>query len=99
MIESSSQIDEACECRTKNHASISHRHSTCGPNHTFLVQDESLVNAAFYTLLTLIGLAVIGVDTSALLIAFGTSLVGIGFIIGPASSRYFEVSTHLVVRA
>lgn len=54
---------------------------------------ESLFNAGFYTVLAFIVLPIVGVDPMALILAMSGLIVGFAFMIGPASSQYFQVSS------
>jgi hypothetical protein len=53
--------------------------------------DEQLINGFFYVVLFFISLGVLGVDTSSLIVALSGLIVAFAFMIGPASSKYFEV--------
>jgi hypothetical protein len=56
-----------------------------------MLSDEQLVNSVFYIFLFFISLGILGVDTSSLLVALSGLIVAFAFMIGPASSKYFEV--------
>jgi len=53
---------------------------------------ELMVNWVFYVVLWCIMFWIVGIDPLALLLSFSSFMVGFAFMIGNASSKYFEVS-------
>lgn len=56
---------------------------------------ETIVNVLFYVFLAIIILAVLGFDPLALFISISGVILAFAFMIGAASSKYFEVSSAL----
>ena len=89
-IHNSHQIDQVCrypsgakrclrELRT-SHLSLSH-----------FLSDVSMINVGFYSILSLIVLSIVGVDIHVIIMGLGSIAVSLAFMIGPATSRAFEV--------
>jgi hypothetical protein len=59
---------------------------------------ELLVNWAFFIILWCIILFILGIDPLALLVSISSFFVGFSFMIGNASSKYFEGLLFILVR-
>ena len=59
---------------------------------------ELLVNWAFYVVLWCAMLYIVGISPVALLVSFSSFIVGFAFMIGNASSKYFEGLLFILVR-
>lgn len=57
-----------------------------------------IANVCFYSVATLVGLAVFGVDVGSLVLGLAGVLVGFAFMIGSASSKYIEGILLILVR-
>jgi small-conductance mechanosensitive channel len=57
---------------------------------------EIMLNVVFYVILAIIVLAVLGLDPLALFISISGIVLAFAFMIGSASSKYFEVSGVLM---
>ena len=55
-------------------------------------EDETLVNYVFYTIAAVVLMAVLGVDTTAVIVGVSGILVSFAFLISNAASSYLEVS-------
>ena len=64
------------------------------PSHLSLshfLSDVSMINVGFYSILSLIVLSIVGVDIHVIIMGLGSIAVSLAFMIGPATSRAFEV--------
>lgn len=52
---------------------------------------ERILNFAFYTVLGLVVLAILGISALSFVLSLSSVLVAFAFMIGPASSTYFDV--------
>lgn len=59
---------------------------------------ELLVNWAFYVILWCIMFYILGIDPLALFVSISSFAVGFAFMIGNASSKYFEGLLFILVR-
>lgn len=58
---------------------------------------ELIVNWAFYIILWIIILYIVGLDPLGMFLSISSFVIGFAFMIGNASSKYFEVSTSIHV--
>jgi Mechanosensitive ion channel len=57
------------------------------------IPDESIVTVGFYAVLSLVVMAILGVDIQTVIIGLASIVVSFAFMIGPASSKALEVCT------
>ena len=69
----------------------SHAFASCSVFVNIHASDGQIANVCFYSVATLVGLAVFGVDVGSLVLGLAGVLVGFAFMIGSASSKYIEV--------